>query len=86
MKNFLQSVKEVEGSEKKKGFVKPFALDDLIETFSSDYVTYKGSLTTPPCSEGVVWIISSKPLPISERQVSIFSITDGKKKKKIKKF
>ncbi|KAL6877731.1 alpha carbonic anhydrase [Trichoderma longibrachiatum] len=28
--------------------------------------TYSGSLTTPPCSEGVTWYISSKPLQIDE--------------------
>ncbi|KAF9885855.1 hypothetical protein FE257_012327 [Aspergillus nanangensis] len=28
-------------------------------------VQYNGSLTTPPCSEGVRWYVSSQPLPLS---------------------
>lgn len=62
-------MRDVEGSTEKKTFVEPFPLDDLIHTFDGDYVTYKGSLTTPPCTEGVIWIISFTPLPVSERQV-----------------
>ncbi|KAI8894612.1 alpha carbonic anhydrase [Globomyces pollinis-pini] len=32
---------------------------------SSKFWSYDGSLTTPPCSEGVKWAVSDTPLPIS---------------------
>ncbi len=34
-----------------------------------DYVTYEGSLTTPPCSEGLLWHVLAKPQRISVNQV-----------------
>ena len=37
------------------------------------YYTYMGSLTTPPCSEGVLWMVMKEPVPISAEQVSIFA-------------
>ena len=37
------------------------------------YYTYMGSLTTPPCSEGVLWMVMKHPVPISPEQVGIFS-------------
>jgi carbonic anhydrase len=37
------------------------------------YYTYMGSLTTPPCSEGVLWMVMKNPVPISAEQVGIFA-------------
>ena len=37
------------------------------------YYTYMGSLTTPPCSEGVLWMVMKKPVTVSAEQVAIFS-------------
>lgn len=36
-----------------------------------DYWVYEGSLTIPPCSEGVTWILFRYPLTISQLQVSV---------------
>ncbi len=37
------------------------------------YFTYMGSLTTPPCSEGVLWMVMKEPVTISLAQVGIFA-------------
>ncbi|WP_341890585.1 carbonic anhydrase family protein [Variovorax sp. YR752] len=37
------------------------------------YFTYMGSLTTPPCSEGVLWMVMKQPVPVSPDQIAIFS-------------
>jgi carbonic anhydrase len=37
------------------------------------YYTYMGSLTTPPCSEGVMWMVMKQPAQVSAEQIAIFS-------------
>jgi len=36
------------------------------------YFTYMGSLTTPPCSENVLWFVMKNPITVSEEQVKNF--------------
>ena len=47
-------------------------LNALLPTDRS-YYTYMGSLTTPPCSEGVLWMVMKNPVMISAEQIGIFS-------------
>ena len=37
------------------------------------YYTYMGSLTTPPCSEDVLWMVMKQPIQLSQEQIAIFS-------------
>ena len=36
------------------------------------YYTFQGSLTTPPCSEGVRWLVLKTPVKIADAQVDAF--------------
>ncbi len=40
---------------------------------SKSYFSYDGSLTTPPCSEGVKWKVFTQPLSISSEQIATFT-------------
>ncbi len=42
-----------------------------------DYYRYNGSLTTPPCSEGVRWMVLKKPATASKAQIEQFSKAVG---------
>jgi len=37
------------------------------------YWRYNGSLTTPPCTEGVKWLVMSTPVELSEAQIAAFT-------------
>lgn len=37
-----------------------------------DYYTYMGSLTTPPCTENVLWMVFREPVMVSPEQIGIF--------------
>ena len=44
---------------------------DLLPTTKHTY-RYEGSLTTPPCSEGVKWFVLTTPIEMSQSQIAAF--------------
>ena len=46
-------------------------------TDAKAFYRFNGSLTTPPCSEGVVWVVLKKPLELSAGQIETFRKTMG---------
>ena len=50
----------------------PLALDALLPETRA-YYTYQGSLTTPPCSEIVRWLLLDTPVALSAEQIAAFT-------------
>lgn len=50
-------------------FMEPTPLSWIMPPFSRRYFLYNGSLTHPPCTEGVRWIVQPEPLSISAKQL-----------------
>ena len=46
---------------------------DLLPATRAAYYTFTGSLTTPPCSEGVTWFVLKSPTPVSNAEVARFA-------------
>ena len=38
-----------------------------------DYFTYMGSMTEPPCTENVLWMVMKEPVQASPAQMALFS-------------
>lgn len=53
----------------------PAGLLDLNELLPQDmrYYQFMGSLTTPPCTENVLWMVLKQPVQISPEQLRLFS-------------
>ena len=50
----------------------PLDLNQLLPA-KREYFTYMGSLTTPPCTEGVLWMVMKEPIELSSEQLAIFN-------------
>ncbi|XP_068600822.1 carbonic anhydrase 4a [Brachionichthys hirsutus] len=77
--NALRSIKSTNGNIS----LPPVSLAQLIPTKQNltSYYRYKGSLTTPGCTEAVIWTLFERPIPLSRDQLRAFSdlkFMDGK--------
>ena len=55
-------------AETENDLAKPIAASELLPT-QLDYYRFSGSLTTPPCTEGVRWLVLKHPVTASKREI-----------------
>ncbi|XP_020108570.1 alpha carbonic anhydrase 7-like [Ananas comosus] len=72
---YIKKIANTHEAEEKVGVVDPSSL----KRGGRSYYRYMGSLTTPPCTEGVVWTIIKKVRTVSEEQVHLLreAVNDG---------
>ncbi|KAL7670316.1 hypothetical protein ACOME3_005254 [Neoechinorhynchus agilis] len=63
--------REVHGLNASSGFICPLNLGKLFPANSS-YFVYNGSLTTPPCTECVQWIVYEQPISVKSKWIDAF--------------
>ncbi len=68
LKNVFANLPAEEG---KSDLANEINVTDLLPA-SLKYYGFNGSLTTPPCSEGVAWHVVEKPIELSKAQISAF--------------
>jgi carbonic anhydrase len=72
---FLASIWKNFPAEKEKSIENASVSVNAEDLLPSDhaYYTFLGSLTTPPCSEGVTWYVLKTPAELSSEQVAAFA-------------
>ena len=73
--SFIQTVWNHIPLEKNQDVAPPSTLIDPGAFLPADrgYYSYMGSLTTPPCTEEVLWLVMRQPVQVSAEQIATFA-------------
>jgi carbonic anhydrase len=66
--------KNIPHEKEKENVVSNVSIDaSMLLPGDRDYYTFQGSLTTPPCSEGVTWFVLKTPVKIADTEIAAFA-------------
>ncbi len=68
MGDFLKALPSVKEPHKQVS-IPAFKPGGLLGGHTSSFYRYRGSLTTPPCTENVIWTVLHDKIPVSAQQV-----------------
>lgn len=71
IRRLWENLPKLEGKEESVSGVEVNAAELLPKSLG--YYTFEGSLTTPPCSEGLTWFVLQTPVEVSADQVAAFA-------------
>lgn len=73
LRNIMRNMDAVRRFDRRVHLADTFALHTLLGNLDTDaFYTYRGSLTTPPCSEAVTWVLFADTLPVTRAQMNKF--------------
>ena len=58
-------------------FAPSYGATNVLLPKKRSYYRYAGSLTTPPCSEGIQWYVLKKPIELDSEQIRFFTSIPG---------
>lgn len=70
----LDQLHNINSSVTIQGTPEGFDMREIVGSLRERFVAYKGSLTTPPCSEAVHWLIAKRVRKISSSDVGLFHL------------
>ena len=70
LKEIWDAIPEI--TETKSGLPSVVSVDGLLP-INRDYYRFNGSLTTPPCSEGVLWLVIKQSITVTKEQITKFT-------------
>nr|XP_002127899.1 carbonic anhydrase 2-like [Ciona intestinalis] len=75
----LNPINRVQIPNQEMTYTSKFSVANFLPTDLSEYYRYRGSLTTPPCFDSVVWTVFKEPIHMSRDQARVLqtSLYDG---------
>lgn len=70
LEKIISSINQITNKNQTISWNSGFDPSCLLPTNTSNYWTYPGSLTTPPCFESVTWVVFEEPIEVSEDQMT----------------